>query len=76
QGALVFDTADDRRRRDRRGEIREALANGSRSSTELADELGITREGVLRWLRQMEATGEVAPTASQRRSSNNRWRLT
>lgn len=76
QGALVFDTADDRRRRDRRGEIREALANGSRSSTELADELGITREGVLRWLRQMEATGEVAPTASQRRSSTNRWRLT
>lgn len=62
-------------RSDRRAEIRALLWEGPRSSTELAASLGVTREGALRWLRKMEADGEVAPTASSRQSRANRWRL-
>ena len=63
------------RRRDRRDEIRELLRRGPRRSRELADALGMTPQGILRWLRMMEATGEVRPTESARRSPMNRWRL-
>lgn len=63
-------------RRDRRPEIRDLLGNGARSSQELADSLRITREGVLRWLRRMEADAEVRPTGSSRRSRLNKWELT
>ena len=63
------------RRRDRRHEIRELLARGPRPSRELAQELGMTPQGILRWLRMMEATGEVRPTESARRSPMNRWQL-
>ena len=63
------------RRRDRRDEIRELLGRGPRPSRDLAHELGMTPQGVLRWLRIMEATGEVRPTESARRSPMNRWQL-
>ena len=63
------------RRRDRRHEIRELLARGPRPSRELAEELGMTPQGILRWLRMMEASGEVRPTESARRSPMNRWQL-
>lgn len=63
------------RRRDRRDEIRELLRRGPRPSRELAEALGMTPQGILRWLRMMEATGEVRPTESARRSPMNRWQL-
>ena len=63
------------RRRDRRPELRRLLSEGPRSSNDLAASLGMTKEGVLRWLRKMEAEGEVAPTASSRQSRTNRWCL-
>jgi ATP-dependent DNA helicase RecG len=61
--------------RDRRKEIRALLANGPRSAPEMAAELALTTEGLLRWLRRMEAEGEVRTTASSRRSRLNRWML-
>ena len=64
-----------RQRRDRRYEIRELLARGPRPSRELAKELGMTPQGILRWLRMMEAAGEVRPTEAARRSPMNRWQL-
>lgn len=63
------------RRRDRRPELRGLLSEGPRSSKDLAASLGMTKEGVLRWLRRMEADGEVTPTASSRQSRANLWRL-
>ncbi len=62
-------------RRDRREEIRALLANGPRSAQEMAAELMLTSQGVLRWLRRMEADGEVTATASSRTSRLNRWQL-
>ena len=64
-----------RQRRDRRHEIIELLALGPKSSRELAEELGMTPQGILRWLRRMEASGEVWPTEAARRSPMNRWQL-
>lgn len=64
-----------RQRRDRRNEIRESLMRGPRSSRELASEMGITPQGILRWLRMMEASGEVRTTEAARRSPMNRWQL-
>lgn len=63
------------RRGDRRTAIVELLAVGPRSSRELAGELGMTPQGILRWLRRMEASGEVWPTEVSRRSPRNRWQL-
>jgi ATP-dependent DNA helicase RecG len=63
-------------RRDRRLEIAELLRPGRQSTRDLADTLGITKEGVLRWLRHMEEAGEVEPTSAKRRSRSNKWRLT
>lgn len=62
-------------RRDRRPEIRRLLTDGALSSTELAASLGLTKEGILRWLRRMEADGEVETTGSSRKSRMNTWRL-
>lgn len=64
-----------RRRRDRRNEILELLTLGPKSSRQLAEELGMTPQGILRWLRRMEASGEVWPTETARRSPMNRWQL-
>jgi ATP-dependent DNA helicase RecG len=62
-------------RRDRRPAIRELLEPGPQTAQHLADELGMTKEGVLRWLRRMEEAGEVEPTSEKRRSRHNKWRL-
>ena len=62
-------------RRDRRHEIIELLALGPKSSRELAKELGMTPQGILRWLRKLEAAGEVRTTEAARRSPINRWQL-
>lgn len=63
-------------RRDRRLDIVELLRSGPQSARYLADALGMTKEGVLRWLRHMEKAGEVEPTSEKRRSRSNKWRLT
>jgi ATP-dependent DNA helicase RecG len=63
------------RRRDRRPELRRLLVDGPRSSKELAARIGMSKEGVLKWLRKMETDGEVAPTGSSRKSRVNEWRL-
>lgn len=76
QSALPFDhRRQPRSRGDRRPALRLLLSDGPRSSSDLAEHLGITKEGVLRWLRRMEADGEVTTTAPSRRSRMNRWRL-
>jgi len=62
-------------RRDRRDEIVDQLQAGPASAQDLADRFGISREGVLRWLRMLEADGVIASTASSRTSRNNRWVL-
>lgn len=51
------------------------LSSGAKSSSELADLLGITAEGVRKNLRRMERAGVVIPTAALRTSSKNRWAL-
>lgn len=62
------------RRGDRRDAIRQLLASGPKSALELAAHLEISREGVLQWIRRMEAAGEVEPTAA-RSSRSNQWQL-
>ncbi|MGF1666019.1 MAG: ATP-binding protein [Acidimicrobiia bacterium] len=62
-------------RRDRRQEILDLLESGPQSSRYLADSLGMTKEGVLQWLRRMEESGEVEPTSDKRRSRLNTWRI-
>ncbi len=62
-------------RRDRRAEIRAFLEAGPRSAQNMAEDFGITKEGVLRWLRRMEKDGEVRPTSKSRRSRFNQWEL-
>ncbi len=64
-----------RSRGDRRAAIRSLLTPGPQSAQHLADEIGLTKEGVLRWLRRMEDAGEVEPTSEKRRSRQNKWRL-
>jgi predicted transcriptional regulator len=62
-------------RRDRREEILEQLRQGPASAQELAELFGISREGVLRWLRLLEADGTIHSTAAARTSRTNRWVL-
>lgn len=62
-------------RRDRRPEIRAILDEGPLSAQAIAEQLSLSKEGVLKWLRRMEAEGEVAPTSAKRRSKNNTWQL-
>lgn len=62
-------------RRDRRAEIRAALSDGPQTTRHIAEELGISREGVRQWLRRMEANGEIEPTCEKRRDRKNAWRL-
>ncbi|MXX01256.1 MAG: transcriptional regulator [Acidimicrobiia bacterium] len=59
----------------RRAQIRFLLASGPKSAGVLAEELGMTRGGLLRWLRRMEEDGEVRPTEARRQSPRNRWKL-
>lgn len=76
QPRLEFvDTVPPPARRDRRPEIRALLISGPQPTRHLADQLGITAEGVRQWLRRMEADGEVEATSSKRQSRSNRWAL-
>lgn len=62
-------------RGDRRPAIRSLLRPGPQSAQYLADEIGLTKEAVLRWLRRMEDAGELEPTSAKRKSRQNQWRL-
>ena len=59
----------------RRAQIRVLLSSGPKSAGILAEELGVTRGGLLRWLRRMEEDGEVRPTEARRQSPRNKWEL-
>ncbi|MBA3743932.1 ATP-binding protein [Sporichthya sp.] len=76
-GPALFDLGEEpaSSRRDRRPEIRAILGEGPLSAQAIAERLGLSKEGVLKWLRRMEAEGEVAPTSAKRRSKNNTWQL-
>ncbi|MDR1265172.1 MAG: putative DNA binding domain-containing protein [Propionibacteriaceae bacterium] len=50
-----------------------ALASGPKSTPELMERTGLTRPGVGRQLRDLEAKGLVAPTTERRRSPNVKW---
>jgi ATP-dependent DNA helicase RecG len=63
-------------RNDRWASIHALLQDGPQSTKHLANELGITPEGVRQWLRRMEEAGQVEPTSEKRRSRSNKWRLT
>ena len=59
----------------RERQIIELLADGSRSSSELAASLGISQQAVLRWLTRMADNGLVRATEPVRRNRRNRWAL-
>lgn len=60
----------------RRTEIIRRLATGPKSAAELREALGFrSTEGVRRWLRKLEADGEVRPTEGARKSRLNKWEL-
>lgn len=63
------------RRANRRNEVVRMLATGAKSTGELGRSLGLGREGVLKWLRQLEADGVVRTTEEHRTSRSNRWML-
>jgi ATP-dependent DNA helicase RecG len=50
-----------------------ALADGPKTTPELVSLTGLTRPGVGRQLRHLEARGLVAPTTERRRSPNVKW---
>lgn len=56
-------------------QIEHLLASGPRSASELAHDMRLSREGVLRYLRRMETEGRVQRTAEHRSSKLNRWRM-
>ena len=58
-----------------RNQIAALLINGPLSTGRLAENLGISRQSVLRWLKIMEKDGEVEPTEANQQSPRNRWRL-
>ncbi len=62
-------------RQDRRPAIREMLAAEPRSASDLAARLGLSKQGVLNWLRRMESEGEVSTTSPSRKSRHNKWRI-
>jgi len=55
--------------------IRQALANGPKATAELVELTGLSRPGVARYLKALEASGEVVPT-TRRQSRNVKWALT
>lgn len=62
--------------RDRRQTLLKLLAERPLSTAELAERLGITRQGVLNWLRSLEREGLVATTGLNRKSPTNKWMRT
>jgi len=59
----------------RERQIVDLLADGSRSSSEIAQALGISQQAVLRWLTRMADDGLVRATEPVRRNRRNRWVL-
>ncbi len=59
-------------RQNRVTEIRALLADGPRDTREIADALGLTTQGVLRWLHQM---GDVVRTEPRPGQRSYRWKL-
>ena len=59
---------------DRESQIIELLADGPRRSSELAQDMSISQQAVLRWLRIMSERGLVSATEPNR-SRRNRWRI-
>lgn len=55
--------------------IVDALSAGPMTSSELAEDFGVTRGAVLMQLRSLEQRGLVRPTEEGRRSRRQRWRL-
>ena len=76
QQSLDFTLSGFAQRRDRRPEIRGLLEAGPKSALEMSTTLGLTKTGLLRWLRGMEDAGEVRATCAKRRSPHNKWELT
>lgn len=62
-------------RRDRPLQIRALLQRGPLSTRQLAQELGLSRQAVLWWIRRMESEGQVRPTEASRTSPRNKWQL-
>ena len=60
---------------ERENQIIELLSGGPRRSSELAQELGISQQAVLRWLNILSDHGLVSATEPHR-SRRNRWQLT
>ena len=63
-------------RGDREATILACLAGGPVTATHVAETIGFTRQSALNWLNRLEAQGKVQPTATSRKSRNNRWMLT
>lgn len=59
----------------RERQIAAFLADGARSSREIAQELGISQQAVLRWLTRMTENGCVRATEPNPRNRRNRWML-
>ncbi|SNQ46470.1 putative transcriptional regulator [Frankia canadensis] len=59
-------------RRDRSADIRVLLAGGPRDTNEIANALGMTPQGALRWLHRMAEVVRIEPGPGQRRL---RWTL-
>lgn len=59
----------------REHQIAELLSHGPRSSRELSEEMGISKQSVLYWLNPMADRGLVRMTEPQPRSPRNRWEL-
>ncbi len=59
----------------RERQITELLSDGQRSSSELAELIGISQQAVLRWLNRLADRGLVRSTEPTRRNRRNRWEL-
>ena len=59
----------------RERQIVELLSDGSRSSSEIAQSIGISQQAVLRWLTRMADAGLIRATEPVRRNRRNRWAL-
>ena len=74
---MRFSTAPSANRglRSRERQILELLADGPRSSSELASAAAVSRQAMLKWLNRMADSGLVRRTELNRRSRHNRWEL-
>ena len=75
QAELRFDTSVPEKTSSRRDEILQVLAVTPLSAGALGEQIGISRQAVLNWLRRLEAEGVVEVTGPSRVSPKNRWKL-